>query len=68
MNNAIFRERLREVIKNSGMTTDELACSARISPSTLQKYLKKNGVPSTRVILKLKESLNFEIDWLLGRK
>ena len=68
MNNAIFRERLREIIKNCGMTTAELARSAKISPSTLQKYLRKNCTPTLRVILSLRECLNFEMDWLLGRK
>lgn len=68
MNRELFRERLREVIENSKMTQSELARSAGIHPSTLQRYMRTNCMPSTIVIFKLRERLKFDIDWLVGRK
>ena len=68
MNKELFRERLREIITNSGMTQKEIAQGIGIHSSTLQKYLKGDCLPSLKVIFKLWKLLKFDLDYLLPRR
>ncbi len=63
----IFRQRLREEIQQSQITTTELAKKVGVSPEITQYYTTKK-LPKLDTFTRLCEALNVSADYLLGLK
>ncbi len=64
----IFRQRLREEIQQSQITTTELAKKVGVSPEMITQYYTTKKLPKLDTFTRLCEALNVSADYLLGLK
>lgn len=60
-----IRERLREAIKQSGMTQTEIAKSIGVCQQTIAHYLNQNKMPSLDTFANLCEVLDVDANYIL---
>lgn len=60
--------RLRDAIKNSGLSQKELAGRLGIDPSTVSKYMRLDKFPSLDTFANLCEVFDISADDILGLK
>ena len=63
---AIFKKRLKEEIKLSGITTVELARKIGVSQEMITQYYTTSKLPSLETFEKLCRALDVSADYLLG--
>ena len=68
MEQAIIKQRLREEIKNSGLTCAEIAGRVGVSPEMITQYCTTKKLPALDTFAKLCEVLDVSADYLLGLK
>ncbi len=61
-----IQKRLREEIKQSGISQRELAEKLKINPSTVSKYMRLNKYPSLDTFANICEILDISADEILG--
>ena len=64
----IFRKRFSEELKQSGMTTKELAEKVGISPEMVTQYNTTKKLPSLDTFIRICQALDVSADYLLGLK
>lgn len=63
-----IQKRLREAIKNSGLTQTEIAKQLGITQSTVSKYVRRDKYPSIDTFANLCKILDVSADDILGLK
>ncbi len=63
-----IQQRLRNAIKNSGMSQKAIAESIGVHPTTISKYLRSDKFPSIDTFAALCKVLNVSSDLILGLK
>ena len=66
MENNIIKERLSEELKNSGLTTIEIARRIGVSPEMITQYKTTKKLPSLDTFAKLCEELDLNANYILG--
>ena len=61
-----IQARLRESIKNSGISQKVIATEIGVSPQTVSKYMKQDIFPALDTLAKLCKLLDVSADYLLG--
>jgi len=64
--NDIIKSRLRDEIKNSGLTTAEIARCINVSPEMITQYCTTKKLPSLDTFALLCKILNVSADYILG--
>lgn len=57
----IFGDNLLELMKETNMTQRELAKEARLSESTISRFISKQQMPSVRAIVNIAYALNCSV-------
>ncbi|HIU00752.1 MAG TPA: helix-turn-helix transcriptional regulator [Candidatus Coproplasma excrementavium] len=63
---AEIQQRLREEIKNSGMTQREIAAAMGVSAQTVSRYMTDDIFPALDTLARLCEVLDVSADYILG--
>lgn len=63
---AKIQQRLREEIKNSGMTQREIAAATGVSAQTVSRYMTDDIFPALDTLARLCEVLDVSADYILG--
>ena len=63
-----IQKRLREEIKNSGLTQKEIAERVGVTPSTVSKYLNQDKYPAIDTFANICEVIGASADEILGIK
>lgn len=63
-----IKRRLREEIKNSAMTTVEIAYKIGVSPEMITQYCTTKKLPKLDTFAELCKALNVSADYILGLK
>ena len=63
---AEIQKRLREEIKNSGMTQREIAAAMGVSAQTVSRYMTDDIFPALDTLARLCEVLDVSADYILG--
>lgn len=63
---SILKTRLREEIRNSGLTTVEIAKAIGVSPEMVTQYCTTKKLPKLDTFAELCKVLNVSADYLLG--
>lgn len=66
MENNIIKSRLVEEIKNSGLTTVQLAKKIGVSPEMITQYCTTKKLPKLDTFAKLCEVLDLDANYILG--
>lgn len=66
MGNSIIKERLRDEIKNSNLTTVEIAKRVGVSPEMITQYLTTKKLPKLDTFAKLCKELDLSANYILG--
>ena len=66
MENMIIKERLGEEIKNSGLTTIEIAKRIGVSPEMVTQYRTTKKLPKLDTFAKLCKELDLDANYILG--
>ena len=66
MENSIIKERLRDEIKNSNLTTVEIAKRVGVSPEMITQYLTTKKLPKLDTFAKLCKELDLSANYILG--
>ena len=66
MENNIIKERLSEELKNSGLTTIEIARRIGVSPEMITQYNTTKKLPSLDTFAKLCKELDLNANYILG--
>ncbi len=66
MNITIIKERLAEEIKNSGLTTIEIARRINVSPEMITQYKTTKKLPKLDTFAKLCKELDLDANYILG--
>lgn len=61
-----IQTRLRECIKNSGISQKVIAQEIGVSPQTVSKYMKQDIFPALDTLAKLCKLLDVSADYILG--
>ena len=61
-----IQARLRESIKNSGISQKVIATEIGVSPQTVSKYMKQDIFPALDTLAKLCKLLDVSADYILG--
>ncbi len=61
-----IQARLRESIKNSGISQKIIATEIGVSPQTVSKYMKQDIFPALDTLAKLCKLLDVSADYILG--
>ena len=61
-----FKKRLKEDIKNTGLTTVQLAETVGVSPEMITQYYTTKKLPALDTFEKLCRALDVSADYLLG--
>lgn len=64
MNN-ISGDRIREMLKNKGMTQRELAEKAGITEASISRYINDKRIPKITFVRKIADALGTTIDYLI---
>lgn len=64
----IFRERIRLLRKESGMTKKDFAAFTGIAYITLYNYERKDMVPGVDMLFRIAVKTGCSVDWLIGLK
>ncbi len=64
----MIKERLREEIKASGLTTVEIARRVGISPEMVTQYMTTKKLPKLDTFARLCRELDLSADYILGLK
>ncbi len=64
----MIKERLREEIKASGLTTVEIARRVGISPEMVTQYTTTKKLPKLDTFARLCKELDLSADYILGLK
>ena len=68
MENLIIKERLSEELKNSGLTTIEIAKRIGVSPEMITQYKTTKKLPKLDTFAKLCTELDLDANYILGLK
>ena len=68
MENDIIKERLREEINNSGLTTIEIAKRVGVSPEMITQYRTTKKLPKLDTFSKICKELDLDANYILGTK
>ena len=68
MEHKTIKQRLSEEIKNSGLTTIEIAKRVGISPEMITQYKTTKKLPKLDTFAKLCEVLDVDANYILGLK
>ena len=68
MNMKIFGERVKQTLKEMGITQRELALRLRVQTSTLCEWLNDHNEPPMQMIVDIAVALEVSTDFLLGLK
>ena len=66
MENMIIKERLSEELKNSGLTTIEIAKRIGVSPEMITQYRTTKKLPKLDTFAKLCKELDLDANYILG--
>ena len=66
MENSIIKTRLSEELKNSGLTTVEIARLIGISPEMVTQYRTTKKMPKLDTFAKLCKELDLDANYILG--
>ena len=66
MENEIIKKRLSEELKNSGLTTIEIARRVGVSPEMITQYRTTNKLPKLDTFAKLCKELDLDANYILG--
>ncbi len=66
MKNDIIKKRLSEELKNSGMTTVEIAKRIGVSPEMITQYKTTKKLPKLDTFAKLCKELDLDANYVLG--
>lgn len=66
MENSIIKQRLREEIKNSNLTTVEISKRVGVSPEMITQYLTTKKLPRLDTFAKLCKELDLSANYILG--
>lgn len=66
MKNLIIKERLSEELKNSGLTTIEIAKKIGVSPEMITQYRTTKKLPKLDTFAKLCKELDLDANYILG--
>ena len=64
----IFAERLKELMKEQGLSQVKLAEGAGVKQNTISAWLLKKKEPSVTSLWLLADYFGVEVDYLIGRK
>ena len=64
--NEEIKKRLKEEIKNSGLTTVELAKKVGVSPEMITQYVTTKKLPKLDTFARLCKELDVSADYILG--
>ncbi|MDF2595675.1 MAG: transcriptional regulator [Clostridia bacterium] len=62
----VFKERLLEQLKKSGVTQQELAFKTEITPATISRYITGKRKPTGENVNRIAKELGISADYLLG--
>ncbi len=62
----VIKRRLREEIKNSGLTTTEIARKVGVSPEMITQYATTKKLPRLDTFAALCKALDVSADYILG--
>lgn len=68
MKESIIKQRLGEEIKNSGLTTIEIARRINVSPEMITQYKTTKKLPKLDTFAKLCKELDLDANYILGIK
>ena len=68
MEENVIKKRLGEEIKNSGLTTIEIAKRINVSPEMITQYKTTKKLPKLDTFAKLCKELELSADYILGLK
>ena len=63
-----FGDRFRRIIRDLGVSQEQLKRGLSVSGSVLYKWLKGISLPSTEYLVKLSNYLDVSVDHLIGRR
>ena len=67
----IYAERLKQRIEwakqERNLTQDDIADLVGVGRTTLRHYWTRGGTPPSRILIKLAEILEVDLNWLFGR-
>ena len=66
MENEIIKTRLSEELKNSGLTTVEIAKRIGVSPEMITQYRTTKKLPKLDTFAKLCKELDLDANYILG--
>lgn len=66
MENEIIKTRLSEELKNSGLTTVEIARRIGVSPEMITQYRTTKKLPKLDTFAKLCKELDLDANYILG--
>lgn len=64
----VIKERLREELKNSRLTTVEIARRIGVSPEMITQYMTTKKLPKLDTFARLCKELDLSADYILGLK
>ena len=68
MNMKIFGERVKQTLKEVGLTQKAFATIVQVQPSTLCEWLSDHNEPPMQMIVDIAKILEVSTDFLLGLK
>ena len=68
MEESIIKKRLSEELKNSGLTTIEIAKRVGVSPEMITQYKTTKKLPKLDTFAKLCKELDLDANYILGIK
>lgn len=66
MENSLIKKRLREEIKNSNLTTIEIAKKVGVSSEMITQYMTTKKLPKLDTFAKLCKELDLSANYILG--
>lgn len=66
MENEIIKQRLSEELKNSGLTTIEIARRIGVSPEMITQYRTTKKLPKLDTFARLCKELDLDANYILG--
>ncbi len=66
MEESIIKKRLSEELKNSGLTTIEIAKKIGVSPEMVTQYKTTKKLPKLDTLAKLCKELDLDANYILG--